>query len=89
MTRDRFKTDQHWERIHRYLLQQFKQLSGPNVSEDRLKEVNDAKDVLCDPEKRKKYDAFLKDTPRPKAEDVFDEEFGPNAFDEDDGDFLL
>ncbi|KAI0525813.1 hypothetical protein F5B22DRAFT_641968 [Xylaria bambusicola] len=183
--RDRFKTDQHWEKIYRHLLQQFKQHSGPNVSEDKLNEirklidkhkgeifdhiidhvflpirvaaqegsapetnaqaqrkrvnrilklikqkatsyellgvdqdatekqitaawkaiitgihpdrnkdtsaqecaqaVNDAKDVLCDLEKRKRYNAFLEHTPRPKAEDAFGEEFSPNAFDEDDG----
>ncbi|KAI0398855.1 hypothetical protein F4802DRAFT_613303 [Xylaria palmicola] len=176
--RDRFKTDKHWEKVHRQLLRQFNQFSGSDVPENKLKEikeqidkhrgeifdsiidlvflpiqvaaekdsapgtdaetqrrraisyellgvdqnatdkqikaawktiitgihpdkntdtsarecaqaVNAAKDVLCDPEKRKIYDAFLKNTPRPEAEDVFAEEFGPNAFDEDDSDGAL
>ncbi|GAW19650.1 hypothetical protein ANO14919_091390 [Xylariales sp. No.14919] len=37
-------------------------------------------------ENRKIYGAFIENTPRPKVEDLFNEEFNSNAFDEDDGD---
>ncbi|KAI0810071.1 hypothetical protein GGR55DRAFT_679299 [Xylaria sp. FL0064] len=184
--RDKFKTDKRWEKIRRYLVEEFKRLSGSNVPEDELEEikkqiddhkseifdniidlifqpirdssqedgvpetspqaqrkrvnrtlrlikqkatcyellgvkqnatekeikaawknivgglhpdknrdksaqecaqaVNAARDVLCNPDKRKRYDTFVKNTPHPKAEEFFGEEFSSNAFDEDDSD---
>ncbi|KAI1416925.1 hypothetical protein F5Y13DRAFT_204287 [Hypoxylon sp. FL1857] len=43
----------------------------------------ETKKMLCDHERRKVYDMWIKNTPRPPDMSTFEEEFAPNAFDTD------
>ncbi|KAH8160197.1 hypothetical protein CIB48_g8052 [Xylaria polymorpha] len=45
--------------------------------------ANNVKDVLLDPEKRRRYNHFIQNDPPPRKAETFDEDFAQNAFDND------
>ncbi|RYO76933.1 hypothetical protein DL762_009595 [Monosporascus cannonballus] len=51
------------------------------AAEKCIKVINSAADALCDRQKRKEHDTFLKNNPPPNDVDTFDEVFAPGAFD--------
>ncbi|RYP27977.1 hypothetical protein DL767_007442 [Monosporascus sp. MG133] len=81
------KEDENTEQIRKA----YKKLAPklhPDKNEDKDAEeciaaINEAVEILSDPLKRKKYDAFCKDNQPPKEINTFGEEFAPSAFDAD------